>query len=87
MAKKAELTVTPIEGVGFSVQSGANNYTVTIETCADRCGSLYFIRRCNCRAGEFGRHCKHVDAIESFEWAAAANENDYDAMDMLERCS
>lgn len=79
------LSVSRIEGIGFDVQSGTNHYTVKIISRVDRMGSLHFERKCNCRAAEFGRHCKHVDAVESFEWQESAAGNDYDSMDVLER--
>lgn len=79
------LAVERIEGHGFRVTSGINNYIVTIKTQVDRTGSMYFQRRCSCSAAQYGRACKHLAAVETFEWEEASAAQDYDAMDMLER--
>jgi len=79
-------TIKQIEN-GYDVTSGKSGktYTVTTETRLDEIGSMYFKMSCSCPAGQHGRNCHHITSVEDYRWQQAAQDQDYDQMDVLER--
>lgn len=75
-------TVTQHDG-GYTVKSpSGNTYEVAVQTRLDGMGSMYFRRSCSCPAR---RRCVHVDAVEQYQWAEAADADDFDGMTVLDR--
>ena len=62
-------------------QSG-KSYTASLRTRMDNLGSMYATWYCTCPAR---KGCHHIMAVVDMRWAEAKADEDYDAMDFMER--
>ena len=76
--------IVDIDG-GWRVESASGKvYTVSRKAGIDRdSGGMFFVWRCDCPAR---KRCRHCDAVEQMLYAEAIAHEDYDGLEIIERC-